>query len=102
MIAPHLGKELINRIINDDVAAYKQLFLNYHKPLIQFSSTITRSKEVVSHLFLKIWIGRKKELKQISLTHIFKKETIQESLKALRVSLPFPFIIKDQEIKIIH
>src|SRR4029078_5711842 len=57
-----LGK-LINAIVyNSDAAAYKELFLLYHKRLLNFSITITHSKEsaeeVVSDVFLKLWMNR--------------------------------------------
>lgn len=48
---------------NDDTAAYKELFLLYHKRLLTFSITITHSKEsseeLVSDVFMKIWLSRK-------------------------------------------
>lgn len=44
---------------NRDEQAYQQLFLQLHKPLIQFSVTITKSKEaseeIFSDVFMKIW-----------------------------------------------
>jgi RNA polymerase sigma-70 factor (family 1) len=63
MIAPSLLNKLLNRIaLYDDAIAYKELFLLYHSKLVQFSSSITHSKEsaeeVVSDVFLKIWNGR--------------------------------------------
>lgn len=63
MIAAPLLRKLIERIAyDDDAAAYKELFLIYHKRLLNFSMTITRSKEsseeVVSDVFCKLWINR--------------------------------------------
>ena len=63
MIAAPLLRKLIERIAyDDDAAAYKELFLIYHKRLVGFSITITRSKEsseeVVSDVFCKLWINR--------------------------------------------
>lgn len=63
MIAPPLLNKLINRIaLYDDAAAYKELFLLYHSRLVHFSYSITQSKEsaeeVVSDVFLKLWIKR--------------------------------------------
>jgi RNA polymerase sigma-70 factor (family 1) len=63
MIAASLLGKLIERIAyNNDANAYKELFLLYHKRLLNFSITITHSKEsaeeVVSDVFLKLWINR--------------------------------------------
>jgi len=63
MIAASLLGKLIERIAyNNDANAYKELFLHYHKRLLNFSVTITHSKEsaeeVVSDVFLKLWINR--------------------------------------------
>jgi RNA polymerase sigma-70 factor (family 1) len=63
MIAAPLLKKLIERIAHDDdAAAYKELFLIYHRRLLNFSITITKSKEsaeeVVSDVFFKIWVNR--------------------------------------------
>jgi RNA polymerase sigma-70 factor (family 1) len=60
--------ELVGRIANeDDVKAYKQLFHLYYERLRQFAFSLTRSREsseeVVSDVFLKIWIKRKSLLK---------------------------------------
>lgn len=64
MIAAPLLRNLIERIAYDnDAIAYKELFLLYHKRLLTFSMTITRSKEsseeIVSDVFFKIWTSRK-------------------------------------------
>ncbi len=93
MISPFLLSELINRIAAyDDVAAYKQLFLAYHKPLIQFSSTITHcresAEEVVSDVFLKIWKVRK-DLPAVKNIHLYlyistKNSSINRLLKQKR------------------
>lgn len=63
MIAPSLVNKLLNRIgVYDDAIAYRELFLLYHCKLVQFSSSITLSREtaeeVVSDVFLKIWNNR--------------------------------------------
>lgn len=93
MISPLELKDLLHRIVNyDDVVAYKQLFLAYHKPLIQFSITITRCKEsaeeVVSDVFLKIWTGRK-ALPSVKNVHLYlyistKNSSINRLLKQKR------------------
>jgi RNA polymerase sigma-70 factor (family 1) len=64
MVNTALLRELISAIaIKGDSAAYKELFLLYHKRLVNFSSTITHSKEsaeeVVSDVFMKLWTNRK-------------------------------------------
>lgn len=60
--APLLGKLIEKIALYDDAIAYKELFLLYHKRLVQFSMTITHSKEsaeeVVSDVFLKLWTTR--------------------------------------------
>jgi RNA polymerase sigma-70 factor (family 1) len=72
--AASIGK-LLNRIaLYDDPIAYKELFMLYHKRLVSFSSTITRSKEsaeeVVSDVFLKIWVNRN-TLSRIDNFHLY-------------------------------
>ena len=64
MVDTALLRKLITAIAyKDDSAAYKDLFLLYHKRLVSFSSTITHSKEsaeeVVSDVFMKLWTNRK-------------------------------------------
>jgi RNA polymerase sigma-70 factor (family 1) len=64
MVEAALLRKLISAIAyKDDAAAYKELFLLYHKRLLNFSITITHSKEsseeVVSDVFMKIWTNRK-------------------------------------------
>lgn len=53
---------LVNRIAADDPLAYKELFLLYQPRLVNFSLSITHSKEsaeeIVSDVFLKIWLNR--------------------------------------------
>lgn len=63
MIAAALLKKLIHKIaVYDDAVAYKELFLLYHHRLVSFSSSITHSKEsseeIVSDVFLKLWLNR--------------------------------------------
>ena len=60
--------ELIGRIANeDDPVAYKQLFQLYHNRLFHFAYSITHSREtaeeIVSDVFLKVWIKRKSLIK---------------------------------------
>ena len=55
---------LVDKIIHeDDQGAYKELFKLYYQRLFQFAYGITRSKEsaeeIVSDVFLKIWMKRK-------------------------------------------
>lgn len=75
MIATPLLKKLTDKIaLYDDALAYKELFLLYHKRLVQFSMTITHSKEsaeeVVSDVFLKIWTTRS-NLTRIENFHLY-------------------------------
>ena len=63
MIANSELSKLLSKIsLYDDALAYKELFVLYHTKLVQFSSSITQSKEsaeeVVSDVFLKIWKNR--------------------------------------------
>jgi len=58
----------------DDAIAYKQLFQSYHSPLVQFAYSITHSREtaeeIVSDVFLKIWMKRK-SLVKIQNKHLY-------------------------------
>jgi len=66
---------LVERIVHDDDhEAYKQLFKSYYHRLFQFAYSITKSKEsaeeVVSDVFLKIWLKRK-SLEEIRNKHLY-------------------------------
>jgi RNA polymerase sigma-70 factor (family 1) len=68
-------QKLTSRIaLYDDALAYKELFLLYHSRLINFSASITHSKEsaeeVVSDVFLKIWQNRN-SLNRIENFHLY-------------------------------
>ena len=57
--------ELQQRIsVYDDAVAYKKLFFNFFLPLKSFSYSIVKSneeaEEIVSDIFTKIWIDRKR------------------------------------------
>lgn len=90
MIAVALLRKLIDAIAyRDDTAAYKELFLLYHKRLLNFSATITHSREsaeeVVSDVFMKIWLNRK-TLSAIENFHLYiyvvtKNLSINQHLK---------------------
>jgi len=63
MIAAEQIQKLLARIaFYDDAHAYKELFLSYHRKLVKFATAITHSKEsaeeVVSDVFLKLWVNR--------------------------------------------
>lgn len=63
MLAPNEIKELQRRLaMYDDESAYKELFITFFKPLQQFAYSFVKSKElseeIVSDVFLKIWINR--------------------------------------------
>ena len=69
-------KELQRRIaLYDDETAYKELFLIFYKPLLQFANSFVRSnemaEEVVSDVFMKVW----------------EKRQAQEDIENLRVYL---------------
>lgn len=75
MIAVPILTKLLNSIVYyDDAVAYKELFLLYHKRLVNFSKTITKNKEsaeeVVSDVFMKIWTMRR-TLPQIENFHLY-------------------------------
>jgi len=58
----------------DDGQAYKELFVLYHSRLMQFSYSFTHCKEsaeeVVSDVFLKIWL-RRKSITEIENLHLY-------------------------------
>jgi RNA polymerase sigma-70 factor (family 1) len=62
MVADRIQKLITDIALYDDALAYKELFLSYHSKLVNFSSSITHSKqsaeEVVSDVFIKIWMHR--------------------------------------------
>lgn len=66
---------LVDKIVlEDDQLAYKALFKSYYDRLFQFAYSITRSKqmaeEVVSDVFVKIWLKRK-SLADVSNKHLY-------------------------------
>lgn len=52
-------RDLLIKIVNRDEAAYRLLFYQFYKNLVQYGYAITRDKgnaeDIVSDLFLKIW-----------------------------------------------
>lgn len=67
--------ELQHRIAEyDDAVAYKNLFFHFFLPLKSFSSAILKSnemaEEVVSDIFLEIWV-RRKQLEQVENLHMY-------------------------------
>ena len=75
MIAPSLLHKLVHRIaLYDDPKAYKELFMLYHSKLVNFSATITGSREtseeIVSDVFFKIWSHRT-HLPQVENLHLY-------------------------------
>ncbi|PSL48016.1 RNA polymerase sigma-70 factor (ECF subfamily) [Chitinophaga niastensis] len=58
-------QELQRRItLYDDEAAYKELFIHFYNPLLQFANSFVRSnqvaEEVVSDVFINIWEMRRR------------------------------------------
>lgn len=93
MIALQLLKKLTNKIaLYDDTVAYKELFLLYHKRLVNFSKTITLStssaEEVVSDVFLKIWTTR------VNLTRV---ENFHLYIYIITKNLSINRVIKDKK-----
>ena len=71
----------------DDEAAYKSLFIAFHKPLHQFAYSFVRSRElaeeIVSDVFLKIWLNRS-EMESIGNLKVYLYVSIKNtSLKYL-------------------
>jgi RNA polymerase sigma-70 factor (ECF subfamily) len=63
MLASPQIQELQQRIaLYDDQSAYKELFADFYKPLLQFACSYVRSpeiaEEVVSDVFIKVWKKR--------------------------------------------
>lgn len=63
MLAATELRLLLEKIARDnDLPAYKVIFLHYHNPLLRFSHSILHcrqsAEEVVSDIFLKLWIRR--------------------------------------------
>lgn len=94
MTADRRLQKLIGRIVNDDPVAYKELFLLYHQKLLQFSYSITHSREVAeeiaSDVFLKIWL-RRKTLPEIENVHLY----LYVSTKNLSIN----YLVKEKKEK---
>jgi RNA polymerase sigma-70 factor (ECF subfamily) len=57
-------KRLLSQVaLHDDTLAYRELFIIYHQKLVAFSASITHciesSEEIVSDVFMKIWLQRR-------------------------------------------
>jgi RNA polymerase sigma-70 factor (family 1) len=67
-------QNLVHRIASDDPIAYKELFLLYQPRLVNFSCSIIHTREpaeeIVSDIFLKIWVNRK-NLHEILNLHLY-------------------------------
>jgi RNA polymerase sigma-70 factor (family 1) len=82
--------DLVSKFANDDDPhAYKELFESYYNRLFQFALSITHSREsaeeVVSDVFLKIWLKRK-SLPEIENKHLYlyvaiKNQSINRLIK---------------------
>ena len=114
MVDTALLRKLITAIAyKDDSAAYKELFLLYHKRLVSFSSTITHSKEsaeeVVSDVFMKVWTNRKNLIsvenfhlyiyiitKNLSINKVLKEKR-KESFSLDETSVSVRYIYADPE-----
>jgi len=69
------NQEALKRLIAlDDGQAYKELFVLYYPRLLQFSYSFTHCKEsaeeIVSDVFLKIWL-RRKSLPEVENLHLY-------------------------------
>lgn len=88
---------LTSRIAADDGFAYKEFFILYHARLLQFSYSFTHSKEVaeeiVSDVFLKIWL-RRKSLPGIDNLHLY----LYISTKNLSIN----WVLKQKRKKTFH
>ena len=67
-----MGAEKIQNLISqiarhDDAIAYRELFMSYHSKLVSFSTSITHciesAEEIVSDVFMKLWLQRKNLLR---------------------------------------
>jgi RNA polymerase sigma-70 factor (family 1) len=68
-------KELQRRIaLYDDELAYKELFLLFYKPLLQFGQSFLRStemaEEIVSDVFIKVW-ERRRNLEEVANLNVY-------------------------------
>ena len=72
--ASQLNKLASKIALFDDAFAYKELFRLYHSRLVQFASTISKSREaadeIVSDVFIKIWKNRH-SLQRIENLHLY-------------------------------
>lgn len=88
MLSPNEIKELQRRIaMYDDESAYKEIFIAFYKPLHQFAFSFVKSKElaeeVVSDVFLRIWMTRS-DLERIENLKVYLYVSIKNtSLKYL-------------------
>ncbi|HVI49513.1 MAG TPA: RNA polymerase sigma-70 factor [Chitinophaga sp.] len=110
-------KELQRRIaVYDDEAAYKELFIIFYKPLLQFANSFVKShevaEEVVSDVFLHIW-ERRRQLEEIvnlkvylyvstkntSLKYLLKQQRqVSITIDELSVELESPYHNPEQQL----
>ncbi len=88
MLNPSDIKELQRRLATyDDESAYREIFISFYKPLQQFAFSFVKSRElaeeIVSDVFLKIWLNRS-ELNQVENLKVYLYVSIKNtSLKYL-------------------
>lgn len=88
MVNPSDIKELQRRLATyDDESAYREIFISFYKPLQQFAFSFVKSRElaeeIVSDVFLKIWLNRS-ELQQVENLKVYLYVSIKNtSLKYL-------------------
>lgn len=83
MLNPSDIKELQRRLATyDDESAYREIFICFHKPLQQFAYSFVKSRElaeeIVSDVFLKIWLNRA-ELEQIENLKVYLYVSIKNT-----------------------
>lgn len=88
MLNPSDIKELQRRLATyDDESAYREIFICFYKPLQQFAFSFVKSRElaeeIVSDVFLKIWLNRS-DLQQVENLKVYLYVSIKNtSLKYL-------------------
>ncbi len=84
---------MINELMHNDEYAFKKMYYSYYAQLCQFAFLFLKSKElseeVVSDVFLKIWINREKLRKIKNIKSYLYTAVRNQSIDYIRLQKPY-------------
>ena len=93
MAKPNIGDSLTYKITLDNENVFKEIHDSYYVQLCQFAFLFLKSKElseeVVSDVFLKVWINREKLRKIKNIKSYLYKAVRNQSIDYIRMQSPY-------------